>query len=70
MPVHFSFRIAEIEEKFFNCVTVEEIAKALTYDSDLISFVYGYWKTKRKANFSNPLLAPKGTVNTSDSILW
>ena len=60
-------RIAELEEKFYNSVSVSEVVKALSkesdslpYDRTLISFIYEYWKVKRKANFGSPLLAPKG----------
>jgi len=49
-----------LEETFYNAVTVAEVAKVLSYSEDLVRFVYEYWKLKRKSNFSNPLLAPKG----------
>lgn len=58
----FCCRIAELEERFFTAVTVAEIVKSLSYEHSLISFVYEYWKLKRKANFGNPLLAPKGRL--------
>lgn len=56
------YRLAELEEKFFTCVKVDEVVGKLAYEAELISFVYEYWKTKRKSNFSQPLLAPKGTL--------
>ena len=62
-------RIAELEEKFYTCVTVDELVKSLSYEADLVSYVYEYWKVKRKSNFGRPLMAPKGIRYSISSFL-
>ncbi|KAM4625528.1 protein Jade-1 isoform 1-T3 [Polymixia lowei] len=52
-------KLQELEEDFFQFVEAEEVARHLKVSREAVDFLFQYWKLKRKANFSQPLLTPK-----------
>lgn len=52
-------KLQAMEEDFYQFVEVEEVANHLKLPSEVVDFLYQYWKLKRKANFNQPLLTPK-----------
>ncbi|XP_028994941.1 protein Jade-1 [Betta splendens] len=52
-------KLQEMEEEFYQFVSVEEVASHLKLVPEVVDFLYQYWKLKRKANFNQPLLTPK-----------
>ncbi|XP_054469506.1 protein Jade-1 [Anoplopoma fimbria] len=52
-------KLQEMEEEFYQFVEVEDVASRLKLQPEVVDFLFQYWKLKRKANFSQPLLTPK-----------
>lgn len=52
-------KLQALEEDFYQFVEVEEVARHLKLQPEVVDFLYQYWKLKRKANFNQPLLTPK-----------
>ncbi|XP_053573190.1 E3 ubiquitin-protein ligase Jade-2 [Bombina bombina] len=52
-------KLLQLEEHFYDIVKPEEVAENLDMNRNLVDFIFQYWKLKRKANFSKPLLTPK-----------
>ncbi|KAJ7993563.1 hypothetical protein DPEC_G00273700 [Dallia pectoralis] len=51
-------RLLELEEEFYTLIQPEDLALELGLPSNLVDFIYQYWKLKRKSNFNRPLLPP------------
>ncbi|XP_069016889.1 protein Jade-1 [Embiotoca jacksoni] len=58
-------KLQEMEEDFYQFVEVGEVAGRLKLPPEVVDFLYQYWKLKRKANFNQPLLTPKGDEEES-----
>ncbi|XP_047543513.1 PHD finger protein rhinoceros [Vanessa atalanta] len=57
-------RLQEIEGEFDRHVCVKDIsAHLIDVDQDAITYIYNYWKLKRRAAHNRPLLPPKSDDN-------
>lgn len=57
-------RLQEIEREFDRHVSVKDISTHLIdVDQDAITYIYNYWKLKRRAGHNRPLLPPKSDDN-------
>ncbi|ESN93343.1 hypothetical protein HELRODRAFT_194139 [Helobdella robusta] len=54
-----SRRLRKIVDEFYTYVNVREVANTVGVDLETASFVFEYWKLKRKSNFNKALLTPK-----------
>ncbi|XP_038216095.1 PHD finger protein rhinoceros [Zerene cesonia] len=56
-------RLQEIEAEFDEHIGINDISSHLDVDQDAISYIYNYWKLKRRAGHNRPLLPPKSDNN-------
>ncbi|CAG4942989.1 unnamed protein product [Colias eurytheme] len=56
-------RLQEIEAEFDEHIGINDISSHLDVDQDAISYIYNYWKLKRRACHNRPLLPPKSDNN-------
>uniref|UniRef100_A0A8C7F3D9 Protein Jade-1 n=1 Tax=Oncorhynchus kisutch TaxID=8019 RepID=A0A8C7F3D9_ONCKI len=52
-------KLQQLEEQFYQFVDVKEVANHLQLPQETVDFLYQYWKLKRRANHSQPLLTPQ-----------
>ncbi|XP_052357086.1 protein Jade-1-like [Oncorhynchus keta] len=52
-------KLQQLEEQFYQFVDVKEVANHLQLPRETVDFLYQYWKLKRRANHSQPLLTPQ-----------
>ncbi|KAM9432187.1 protein Jade-1-like isoform 3-T6 [Salvelinus alpinus] len=52
-------KLQQLEEEFYQFVDVKEVANHLQLPPETVDFLYQYWKLKRRANHSQPLLTPQ-----------
>ncbi|KAI4503528.1 hypothetical protein M0802_000931 [Mischocyttarus mexicanus] len=53
-------KLQEIEAEFDKHVTIKDVvSQHLSVDTDAITYIYNYWKLKRRAGHNKPLLAPR-----------
>merc|ERR1712071_504853 len=52
-------KLQQIESEFFKHASVNETARSLDVDLDVVDIVYNFWILKRKSNRDRPLLPPK-----------
>eukprot|EP00062_Callorhinchus_milii_P012660 gi/632959933/ref/XP_007895904.1/ PREDICTED: protein Jade-1 isoform X2 [Callorhinchus milii] len=52
-------KLQQLEDEFYNFVSVSEVSQQLKFSVDLVDLIYQYWKVKRKDNFNKPLFTPK-----------
>ncbi|XP_062326321.1 protein Jade-1 isoform X3 [Osmerus eperlanus] len=52
-------KLQQLEEDFYQCVDVGEVAQCLAVAQQAVDFVFQYWKLKRRAGFNQPLLRPR-----------
>ncbi|KAG1659752.1 Protein Jade-3 [Nymphon striatum] len=52
-------RIKEMENEFYKYIRTDKIADILKIDKRTMDFIFQYWKLKRIANFTKPLLRPE-----------
>ncbi|XP_045532052.1 PHD finger protein rhinoceros [Pieris brassicae] len=56
-------RLQEIEAEFDEHIGINDISSHLDVDQDAVSYIYNYWKLKRRAGHNRPLLPPKSDNN-------
>ncbi|VVC94273.1 unnamed protein product [Leptidea sinapis] len=56
-------RLQEIEAEFDEHIGISDISTHPDVDQDTISYIYYYWKLKRRAGHNRPLLPPKSDNN-------
>ena len=44
----FVCRLRKLIDEFYTYVTVDEVAKALDLDNELVDYIHSYWILKRK----------------------
>ncbi|XP_078066438.1 protein Jade-1 [Mustelus asterias] len=52
-------KLQQLEDEFYNFVSISEVSQHLKLAEELVDYVYQYWKGKRKSNFNKPLFTPK-----------
>ncbi|KAJ8336219.1 hypothetical protein SKAU_G00395620 [Synaphobranchus kaupii] len=52
-------KLQQLSDEFFKLVTVAEVSCQLQLPEETVDFLFQYWKLKRRANFSRPLLTPR-----------
>ncbi|XP_045070939.1 protein Jade-1 [Coregonus clupeaformis] len=52
-------KLQQLEEEFYQLVDFKEVANHLQLPPETVDFLYQYWKLKRRANHSQPLLTPQ-----------
>ena len=48
--VIFFFRTKKLQEEFYSIICLEELAKNLNLDLDIVECIFEYWKLKRKVS--------------------